>query len=83
MKELLQMDPNERIKADQALASTWLNRRFAATTRGPLKEEEANARLAMLKYAGYTKLKKIVRKFIVTILENGYLIVGFLCCSRL
>ena len=61
MEDLLVLDPDDRISAEDALRSTWLNRRFAATTRAPLGEEETAARLAMLKYAGYTKLKKMVR----------------------
>ena len=57
--ELLVLDQEERADAVTALSSTWLNKRFAATTRGPCVEEETMARQAMLKYAGYTKLKKM------------------------
>eukprot|EP00934_Nitzschia_sp_Nitz4_P000490 Nitzschia sp. Nitz4//scaffold133_size116822//66538//68818//NITZ4_003809-RA/size116822-snap-gene-0.5-mRNA-1//1//CDS//3329535402//490//frame0 len=57
--ELLVLDPEERMDAHTALSCTWLNRRFSATTRGPDAEEENMARHAMLRYAGYTKLKKM------------------------
>lgn len=59
IEELLVLDQDERIDATTALSSTWLNKRFAATTRGPLVEEETMARQAMLRYAGYTKLKRM------------------------
>ena len=61
IKDLLVLDPNDRLKADEALRCVWLNRRFAATTRAPHAEEETTARYAMIRYAGYTKLKKMVR----------------------
>jgi hypothetical protein len=60
IKDLLVLDPDDRLKADEALRCVWLNRRFAATTRAPHAEEESTARYAMLRYAGYTKLKKMV-----------------------
>lgn len=61
IEDLLVLDPDDRLEAQNALSCTWLNRRFAATTRDPLHEEENMARSAMLRYAGYTKLKKMVR----------------------
>jgi calcium-dependent protein kinase len=61
IRDLLVLDPKERFSAEEALAATWLNRRFAATTRAAAPEEEDQARTAMLRYAGYTKLKKMVR----------------------
>ncbi len=61
VEELLVLDDEERVDAQTAMRSTWLNRRFAATVRGPDPEEENMARHAMLRYAGYTKLKKMVR----------------------
>jgi serine/threonine protein kinase len=60
VEELLVLDPEERMEAQHALSMTWLNRRFAATCRDPHEEEETMARRAMLRYAGYTKLKKMV-----------------------
>jgi serine/threonine protein kinase len=63
VEELLVLDPEERDNAQTALSCTWLNRRFAATLRDPFAEEETMARHAMLRYAGYTKLKKMVRDF--------------------
>jgi len=59
IEDLLVLDPEDRCDASTALRATWLNRRFAATTRGPDAEEESMARAAMLRYAGYTKLKKM------------------------
>lgn len=64
VEELLVLDVDERFDAQTAMRATWLNRRFAATTRGPDAEEENMARHAMLRYAGYTKLKKMVRAHI-------------------
>jgi calcium-dependent protein kinase len=59
IEDLLVFDQEDRVDATEALASTWLNKRLAATTRGPLQQEEAMARQAMLRYAGYSKLKKM------------------------
>lgn len=59
ISDLLVLDPEERIDADSALRSTWLNRRHAATTRAPDAEEEEKARASMLRYVGYSKLKKM------------------------
>ncbi|KAL3935780.1 MAG: hypothetical protein SGBAC_008769 [Bacillariaceae sp.] len=59
IEDLLVLDPEERSDAQSAQSSSWLNKRFAATTRDPLQEEENMARSAMLRYAGYTKLKKM------------------------
>lgn len=61
IEELLIVDADDRLDGPTALSSTWLNRRFAATARGPDADEENMARHAMLRYAGYTKLKKMVR----------------------
>ena len=61
VEDLLVLDPEERGDAQSLLGHTWLNRRFAATSRAPCAEEENLARHAMLRYAGYTKLKKMVR----------------------
>lgn len=59
IEDLLVFDPEDRLDATSALGCTWLNKRFAATTRGPQIEEETMARNAMLRYAGYTKLKRM------------------------
>ena len=61
VRDLLVLDPDERCTCQEASRSSWLNRRFAATTRAPHAEEEDDARNAMVRYAGYTKLKKMVR----------------------
>jgi serine/threonine protein kinase len=60
IEDLLVLDPDDRLEAKNANSSVWLNRRFSATTRDPLQEEENMARSAMLRYAGYNKLKKMV-----------------------
>jgi calcium-dependent protein kinase len=57
--DLLIFDPEERLDADTALRCSWLNRRHSATCRAPLEEEEELARASMLRYAGYSKLKKM------------------------
>jgi hypothetical protein len=54
------LDVDERADVQTAMSATWLNRRFAATSRGPDAKEECMARNAMMRYAGYTKLKKMV-----------------------
>ena len=60
IEDLLVLDPEDRMDAQCALSLSWLNRRFAATTRAANEEEESMARSAMQRYAGYTKLKKMV-----------------------
>jgi hypothetical protein len=62
VEELLVLEIDDRFDAQTAMSATWLNRRFEATTRGPDAEEESMARHAMLRYAGYTKLKQMVSK---------------------
>lgn len=59
IEDLLVLDLDDRVDAETAMSATWLNRRFAATMRGPVAHEEDMARHAMLRYAGYTKLKKM------------------------
>jgi calcium-dependent protein kinase len=59
IRDLLVLDPEERVDGDTALRSTWLNRRHSATMRVPLEDEEELARASMLRYAGYNKLKKM------------------------
>jgi serine/threonine protein kinase len=62
ISDLLVLDPDERADAESALGSAWLNLQSAAptsTTSTPRAEEEEMARSAMLKYAGYPKLKKM------------------------
>jgi serine/threonine protein kinase len=85
IEDLLVLDPEDRADAQIALSSSWLNKRFAATTRDPLHEEENMARSAMLRYAGYTKLKKMVNKpsnacFYITLLVSLCFSIGFDGC---
>ena len=59
VKDLLVVDPNDRLTADQAYASAWLNRRFTATSRSPTLEELSSVNDSMLRYSGYSMLKKL------------------------
>jgi len=66
IRDLLVLDPEERADAESALESEWmhLHQRFASggARRAPLSEEEELARSSMQRYAGYSKLKKMVSK---------------------
>ena len=65
IRDLLVLDPEERADAESALESAWmrLHQRFASgARRAPLSEEEELARSSMQRYAGYSKLKKMVSK---------------------
>jgi serine/threonine protein kinase len=59
VQDLLVPDPNERATADEALGSTWLNRRFGATVRSPRADEMDSAKNSMVKFADYSKLRKV------------------------
>lgn len=59
VESLLQVDPEERHSADEALGHVWLNRRHAATVRNPMQHEEESAHESLLKFANYSKLKKV------------------------
>lgn len=59
IKQLLVTDPDERLDAESALGSAWLNRRYDSKVRVPSEEEENMARASIVRYAGYTKLKKL------------------------
>lgn len=41
------------------MASTWLNRRHSATLRNPLAEEISSANESLLRFANYSKLRKV------------------------
>jgi len=56
---LLVVDPDERATADEALAATWLNKRFSATVRNPYSHEVEGAQKSLMKFANYSKLKKV------------------------
>lgn len=69
VKTLLVSDPDQRLNAETALQSEWLGLAGSSSIsptklkrRGPRTEEEQMARTAMLKYANYPKLKKMVRQ---------------------
>lgn len=59
VRDLLVVDPDERLDAERASSCVWLNKRFAATVRGPRESEIRQAKNSMTRYAGYTKLKKM------------------------
>lgn len=61
VQDLLVENPDERLTAEEAAGSTWLNRRFSATTRGPTEQEMDSTTSALTTYASYHKLKKLVR----------------------
>lgn len=59
VRDLLVVDPDERLDAERASSCVWLNKRFSATVRGPKEFEILKAKHSMTQYAGYTKLKKM------------------------
>lgn len=59
MDDLLVVCPDERATAEEALSSSWLNRRHSATVRNPNAEEETSANDSLFRYASYSKLKKM------------------------
>lgn len=61
VEDLLVENPDERLTAEEASGSTWLNRRFAATTRGPTPQEMDSTTTSLTTYANYQKIKKLVR----------------------
>lgn len=63
VEDLLVVDPEDRATADMSYRSTWLNRRQMTTVRNAHAEENEKAQESLLKYAGYSKLKKVVRYY--------------------
>ena len=59
VRDLLVVDPEERLTADEALGAVWLNRRMTATVRNPYEDEIKSAHHSIVKYAKYSKLKKM------------------------
>lgn len=59
VRSLLVVDPEERLDADEALSAVWLNRRLTATVRNPYEEELEGATNSIVRYANYSKLKKM------------------------
>lgn len=59
VKDLLVLDPEDRLTAQEALSAAWLNRRYSATVRNPHTEELESAHQSMVKYSKYSKLKKV------------------------
>ena len=62
VRELLVVNPDERPDAEEALGCAWLNMRMLATSRVPNAREEEMALSSLLQFAGYTRLKKLVRE---------------------
>lgn len=59
VEDLLVENPDERLTAEQASGCSWLNRRFAATVRGPTDEEMESTKSSLTSYVNYHKLKKL------------------------
>jgi calcium-dependent protein kinase len=59
IRDLLVVDPEERLDAESALRASWLNRRFSATVRGPHEEELSSAKQSILNFTNYNKLKRV------------------------
>lgn len=59
IEDLLVSDPADRVSADEALPSTWLNRNDTATLRGPNEAELTNVCRCIQRYVTYPKLRKL------------------------
>jgi hypothetical protein len=53
------VDPDDRATSDEAMKASWLNRRFGATVRNPYVEEKESVKSSIVKYADYSKLRKV------------------------
>lgn len=74
VEELLVVNPDERMSADKALQSVWLSQRHSAHI--PHVHEVSSARDCMVKFADYSKLRKLALMVIAhksTSLEIGNL----------
>lgn len=58
------MDPDERVTASQALASTWLRRRQEVTVRLPRRGELTDVKESIHRYMNYPRLRKLALMFI-------------------
>lgn len=59
VRDLLILKPEDRATAEDAFASTWLNRRHGATTRGPVLEEISDVQSSLKAFTAYSKLKRL------------------------
>lgn len=59
IEDLLVLDADERLDAEDALGSTWLNQSFTATTRAPTVDEIGTTTERLKTYSNYSNLKKL------------------------
>jgi serine/threonine protein kinase len=84
VQELLVTEPEDRPDAESALGSAWLNSMRADGTKSDA-EEEAMAQAAMLKFADYPKLKKMVsvkEEDLSVYFFDFVLLIYFVLCSE-
>jgi serine/threonine protein kinase len=67
VQELLVVDPKERATSHDAMGSTWLHRRLnsALTLRDALADEEEKIQQSIVRYSGYSRLKKMALNVVV------------------
>lgn len=67
VEELLVLDPKERATAHEAMGSTWLHRRLnsALTLRDAQADEEEKIQQSIVRYSGYSRLKKMALNVVV------------------
>lgn len=59
VEDLLVSDPEDRLTANEAICSLWLNKRSMATVRGPTEAEFDFSTNNIQNYTNYSKLKKL------------------------
>ena len=57
--DLLVLDPEDRASADDALGSSWLHRRHAASVRAPRSSEFTHVKQCIERYVKYPRLRKL------------------------
>jgi serine/threonine protein kinase len=75
--DLLVDNPDERATAEEAAASTWLNKRYGATVRAPTEDELDTTVNCLSSYSHYAKLKKLVSWEIWTSLNSVLFILKY------
>jgi hypothetical protein len=71
VEDLLVVDPNDRATSDEAMKAIWLNRRFGATVRDPCSEELESVQNSMVKFADYSKLRKLALMGTLSLIRIG------------